>query len=228
MTLLRFFLTSCHSAEIAAKTPRKPPQDATLAGIGLRSNIDVMLAATGVAIALSSVAFAGYMVADADRPPRIAGMEYLSVFAKPNHSLPPNERVPTPPSVVAAIDLAARSIDPTPTGSIPDKGGAARTINVTLAPDRVIAPTHVVDMKIPPSPYKLLDVANGEALIQSDTGFRHVRAGDTLPDFGRINTIEKRGDHWVMLTQNGAPLEWPAPAPVLVETPAPRKKTGPR
>ena len=210
-------------SEIApAKPPRRnaPAADA----IGLRSTIDVMLAATGVAIALSSVAFAGYMVADGDRPPRIAGMEYLSVFAKPNHSLAADAHAPPPPAVAAAIDLAARSIDPTPTGSIPDKSAASRPVKLLLSPDPVGAPTHYVDLKVLSSPYKLLDVANGEALIQSDIGFRHVRAGDTLPDFGRINTIEKRGDHWVLLTQNGAPLEWPAP----IEAPAPKRRPGPR
>jgi len=199
-----------------------------VARIGLRSNIDIMLAASGVAIALSSMVFAGYMVADVDRPPRIAGMEYLSVFAKPNHALAADERIAARPLASATINLAAQSIDPTPTGSIADKSGGGRQVNLILTPDLILTPTRNGDLKTPPSPYKLLDVANGEALLQSDVGFRHVRAGDTLPDFGRINAIEKRGDHWVMLTQNGAPLEWPSPSPGIAEAPAARKKASPR
>jgi hypothetical protein len=203
----------------------KPPRRfSSIAKPGPRSNIDIALAACGVAIALSSMGFAGYMVADVDRPPRIAGLEYLSVFAKPNHALASDESVAPAAPARVAISAAAPAIDLTPTGSIADKGGAGRPINLILTPDLVLPPPRGGDLKPSAMPYKLLDVANGEALIQSDIGFRHVRAGDTLPDLGRINTIERRGDHWVLLTQNGAPLEWPTPSPAIAEPPAARKK----
>ena len=216
-------------AEIAGASAsrNKPPRRiSSVAKLGPRSNIDIMLAASGVAIALSSMVFAGYMVADVDRPPRIAGMEYLSVFAKPNHALAADEGAAPLPMARVAANNAAQAIDLTPTGSISDKAGAGRGVNLILTPDPVLTPTRNDALRTPASPYKLLDVANGEALIQSDVGFRHVRAGDTLPDLGRINTIERRGDHWVLLTQNGAPLEWPSPG--IAETPAARKKTSPR
>ena len=212
-------------ADVKGPRNKAPRRISSTARLGLRSNVDIMLAASGVAIAFSSMVFAGYMVADVDRPPRIAGMEYLSVFAKPNHSLAADAPGAPPPMAQTGVNLAARSIDPTPTGSIGDRGGAGRPINLILTPDPILTPTRNGDLKTPVSPYKLLDVANGEALIQSDVGFRHVRAGDTLPDVGRINTIEKRGDHWVLLTQNGAPLEWPSPS---AEALAARKKTSPR
>jgi hypothetical protein len=218
-------------AEIASvKASRNKPlrRASAVARTGLRSNIDIMLAGSGVAIAFSSMVFAGYMVADVDRPPRIAGMEYLSVFAKPNHALAADDRIASQPLASTTINLAGQSIDPTPTGSIADKGGAGRPVNLILTPDLNLTPTRNGDLKVSSSPYKLLDVANGEALLQSDVGFRHVRAGDTLPDFGRINTIEKRGDHWVLLTQNGAPLEWPTPSLATAEAPAARKKPSPR
>jgi hypothetical protein len=209
-------------AETARAQPARRPSRriSPIAKLGPRSNIDIVLAASGVAIALSSMAFAGYMVADVDRPPRIAGMEYLSVFAKPNHALASDEGAAAPAPAKVAINAARPAIDLTPTGSIADKGGAGRSINLILTPDLVLPPTRNGDLKPSVAPYKLLDVANGEALIQSDIGFRHVRAGDTLPDLGRINTIEKRGDHWVLLTQNGAPLEWPTPSPAIAAPPA--------
>ena len=181
-----------------------------------------MLAAFGVLIALSSLALAGYMVAGVDRPPRIAGLEYLSIFARPSHPVATAQERPATLVAAEASNNAAQAIDRTPTGSIPDKAGASRTVNL------LVAPMGAADLKPSSSPYKLLDVLNGEALIQTDVGLRHVKAGDLLPDLGRINTIEKRGDHWVLLTQSGVSLEWPpepAPGPAA---PEPYKKTSPR
>jgi hypothetical protein len=218
----------------SAASHKRPSQQYPSTGwMGLSSGVDRMLAASGVTIALSSLAFAGYMVADVDRPPRIAGMEYLSVFARPSHSVIVAAQSSAPAVVATASNLTAQSIDTTPTGSIPARIDLTPTGSI---PDKVvssrsvdfIAPqTRVVDLKVPPSRYKLLDVSNGEALIQSDIGFRHVKIGDVLPDLGRVNAIEKQGDHWVLSTQNGAPLEWPAPSPATPETIAPKKKTSP-
>jgi len=186
------------------------------------SNVDRLLAASGVVIACSSLAFAGYMLADSDRPPRIAGMEYLSIFARPSHSLATAAQLKAPLAAEATNRLAAPSIDPTPTGSIFDKAASGQPVNLILTPMRNIDP------KAPPSPYRILDVSNGEAVIANQTGFRRVRAGDILPDLGRVNAIEKRGDHWVLTTQNGAPLEWPGKAAITAGPTAPRKKTSPQ
>jgi hypothetical protein len=210
--------------ERAAKASRRkysrryPPVDPPVD----RSAVDGALAGVGVVIALSSLAFAGYMVSDVDRAPRIAGMEYLSIFARPSHGNPVTQT--RAGVIVAGTEPAddAPAIDPTPTGSIPQidrtptasipgRADASRTINLVAPPPmRVTAP---IAPAPPASPYKLLDVLNGEALVQTDVGLRHVRAGDTLPDLGRINAIEKRGDHWVLTTQSGESLEWPPSAP---------------
>jgi hypothetical protein len=215
------------------KPPRRP---SAVAAISRSSSVDRALIGCGVLIALCSLSFAGYMVADVGQPPRIAGMEYLGIFGRPNHSgtfvedrpaialtaatasMTARSVDPTPTGSIvenagagqsaAAVapsppSVAARSIDPTPTGSIPDKSGAGRPVNLIVAPMRGVEPSPS------PSLYKLLDVLNGEALVQTDVGLRHVRAGDLLPDLGRINSIERRGDHWVLLTQSGTALEWP-------------------
>jgi hypothetical protein len=180
-----------------------------------RSPVDGALAGFGVVIALSSLAFAGYMVSDVDRAPRIAGMEYLSIFARPSHSNANARSRPTTVVAAAASDGLDPSIDPTPTGSIPvidraptasipERAATSRMVDLIAAPlVRAIGPA------APTSPYKLLDVLNGEALIQTDVGLRHVRVGDQLPNLGRVNLIEKRGDHWVLQTQSGENLEWP-------------------
>jgi hypothetical protein len=57
---------------------------------------------------------------------------------------------------------------------------------------------------------------------------RHVRAGDQLPDLGRINSIERRGDHWVLLTQSGTALDWPRQPPPVSDAAAPGRKIAPR
>ena len=231
------------------KPPRRP---SAVAAISRSSSVDRALIGCGVLIALSSLSFAGYMVADVGQPPRIAGMEYLGIFGRPNHSavvaedrpviavmaaassaaVRPVDSTPTgsiaqnavagqSATAVAPANISARSIDPTPTGSIPDKSGAGRPVNLILAPMRGVEPS-------PPSPYKLLDVLNGEALVQTDVGLRHVRAGDLLPDLGRINSIERRGDHWVLLTQSGTALEWPRQPPPAGDGATQSKKTPPR
>ncbi len=179
---------------------------------------DRMLAVSGVLIACCSLAFAGYMMADVDRPARIVGMEYLSIFARPSHSLIAAEPPKAPASVEATNNFAPQSVDPTPTGSIRESSVSARPL------DLIVSPVRELDPKAPPSAYKLLEVSDGEALIESETGFRRVKVGDVLPDLGRVKTIEKRGDHWLLTTQNGAPLEWTAPAPTTIGTTASAKK----
>jgi hypothetical protein len=234
----------------AAKAARKksPRRYSPVAAISRSSSVDRALIGCGVVIALSSLTFAGYMVADVDQSPRIAGMEYLGIFGRPNRSavlvgdrpviavmaatasIAARPVDPTPTGSIVENPVAgrpapsppnvtARSIDPTPTGSIPDKSGVGRPVNLILAPMRGVEPSP------PPSPYKLLDVLNGEALVQTDVGLRHVRAGDLLPDLGRINSIERRGDHWVMLTQSGTALEWPRQPPPASDGATQSKKT---
>jgi hypothetical protein len=186
--------------------PGRLPRAAPVAAAAPRSQVDRALAAFGVLIALSSLGFAGYMVSDVDRPTRIAGMEYLAIFARPSHSTaPPDERVR------ALAELGQRnaptaSIDATPTGSIsPLAAGSVR-------PSGVVPAGGAADAKSPSIAFRLLYVANGEGLLQTDVGILHVKAGDVLPTLGRIESIEKVGERWVMVSQNGAALQWPPAA----------------
>jgi hypothetical protein len=202
---------------------RKPPQrHARAVPISRSSSGDRVLAGLGIMIAMSSLAFAGYMVSDVDRPPRIAGLEYLSIFARPSHSGAAALDRPLAIEAAPAPSIAAGSIDLTPTGSIPDKGDDSRPIRFMPPPVRAN------DLPPPISTNKLLDVLNGEALVQTDVGLRHVKAGDLLPDLGRINSIEKKGDHWVLLTQSGATLEWPPQSSLPNNAAAADKKNPPR
>lgn len=208
--------------EIVAKGARQKssPRFSPVVESAPASNVDRLLAASGVAIACSTLAFAAYMVSDSDRPPRIAGMEYLSIFARPSHPPVTTAQREPPVAAEAANQPAAPSIDPTPTGSILERAASGRPINLILTPIRE------VDSRAPPSPYRILDVSKGEALIANQTGSRRVRAGDIVPDLGRVNAIEKRGDHWVLLIQNGAMLAGPSPTPT--GPPAPKKNASPQ
>jgi hypothetical protein len=212
------------SEDGAAKASRKRPlrRHSPVAKFGAGSNGDRMLAASGVLIAFSSLAFAGYMLADTDAPPRIAGLEYLSIFARPSHSIAAAQPPAPPVEEEPPARLAEQPIDPTPTGSIPSKIASGQPVNLVLTPLRD------ADPKAPHVSYKLLDVSDGEALIQSDVGFRQVKAGDILPDLGRINAIERRGDHWVLLSQKGAALESTPPSAISGGTITTKGKTSPR
>jgi len=198
----------------------RPPRESKIAAAPPpRSQVDRALAGIGVLIALSSLGFAGYMVSDIDRPTRIAGMEYLAIFARPSHALStPDERV----GALAALgtrEPSAQAIDPTPTGSISDAFVAGRAANG--APSSMAAG----DLRSARSPFRLLYVSDGEGLLQTDVGILHVKAGDMVPQLGRIDSIEKIGERWVLLSQNGAALEWPG-RPATDAGASPRSKPG--
>jgi hypothetical protein len=150
-------------------------------------------------------------------------MEYLALFARPSHAVTAADlRLDAPGAEGRPARIAAQSIDPTPTGSISDKVGAARSINVIAAPLSANAPRPAA------SSFKLLYVSNGEALLQTDGGILHIKAGDTLPALGRINTIERSGERWVVSTQNGARFEWPPQPPANADAAGPRAKLNSR
>jgi hypothetical protein len=231
---------------VAAKSKRRFAPAARDAPV---SSVDRLLGACGVMIAGSSLAFAGYMFAHNDRPPRIAGMEYLSIFARPSHSLA-STAPPGPPAAAsereeeAANERPAEAIDPTPTGSIGGtlaSASAAQTVDATPTGSiggatTVAGPPVKLALKPPradvPKPaasrYAILEVSRGLALIANKAGVRRVGPGDVVPDLGRITAIERRGAHWVVLLQNGAPLEWPPRTALPTPPPAVDKKSSQR
>lgn len=48
--------------------------------------------------------------------------------------------------------------------------------------------------------FNLVEVANGQAMIEDADGFFVVRIGSPLPDDSRVRSIEKRGGRWVLVT----------------------------
>lgn len=53
------------------------------------------------------------------------------------------------------------------------------------------------------SPFRLLHVANGRALIEDTSGMYVVRVGSILPDESRLATLEQRDGKWVIITSKG-------------------------
>lgn len=55
----------------------------------------------------------------------------------------------------------------------------------------------------PSSPFRLLHVANGRALIENRSGMYLVRIGSVLPDNSRLAQLEKQDGEWVIVTSEG-------------------------
>jgi hypothetical protein len=59
----------------------------------------------------------------------------------------------------------------------------------------------------PVASFRLVQIANGRAMIEDDTGLFVVQPGSTLPDSTRVKTIEERDGHPVLLTDAGVVIE---------------------
>jgi hypothetical protein len=56
-------------------------------------------------------------------------------------------------------------------------------------------------------PFNLIQVANGQAMIEDADGFFVVRAGSPLPDDSRVSSIERRDGRWVLVTSTGKVID---------------------
>ena len=94
----------------------------------------------------------------------------------------------------------------TPTGSIsPLAAGSVR-------PSGVVPAGGAADAKSPSIAFRLLYVANGEGLLQTDVGILACQ-GRRCPADARADRIDREvGERWVMVQPNGAALQWPPAA----------------
>ncbi|WP_047461710.1 hypothetical protein [Rhizobium rhizogenes] len=104
--------------------------------------------------------------------------------------------------VVSVSPLAMVNKNPgEPKDMIPDPLTTATVSNVGREDDK--GPP-AEDQPFPgKSPFHLLHVANGRALIEDDNGMFVVRIGSLLPDNSRLATIEQRDGKWVIVTSTG-------------------------
>ncbi|MBX3582173.1 MAG: hypothetical protein KF810_09775 [Rhizobiaceae bacterium] len=67
----------------------------------------------------------------------------------------------------------------------------------------------VDDQPFPPPviAFKVIQIANGRAMLEDDTGLFVVQPGSVLPDGAQVKTIEERDGHPVLVTVAGSILE---------------------
>ena len=119
--------------------------------------------------------------------------------------------------IAERLDQLERKPDPMPTGSIapqpPLRPAGVGTVPMPamqpLAPQPPVKPAEAA-VQPPAAPpkqpipgYVLRDVYQGTALVQGRGGYREVRVGEPIPGAGRVESIERRGRRWVVVTSLG-------------------------
>jgi hypothetical protein len=152
-----------------------PPAGEILGGVEMT---DLALKSLGVACACGSAWFAAHMLSHQGAP-RVNAIEDFAIFAQPNR--------------MQAVESALRAAGL--------KGGAIRT-NGALAIDMTpIGVTPREDEKPDPArrDMRIVEMSSEGALIETSDGFRRVKAGDELPDIGRVISVRRMGDYWVLV-----------------------------
>lgn len=139
---------------------------------------DLALKTLGVACALASAWFAAHMLTH-QGPPRINAIEDFAIFAQPNRMQAVESALRGAALKSGAIRThGAVAIDMTPVGVIP---------RADDKPETAHRDARIVEL-------------NGEgALIETAQGFRRVKPGDALPDIGKVISIRRMGDYWVLV-----------------------------
>lgn len=84
--------------------------------------------------------------------------------------------------------LSVEQTDMTPTGSIPPRG--------PMLPAPETGPTTI-------DGWTVLDVRGGTAVLGGPDGVRMAKRGDTVPGIGRIDSIVRWGNRWIVATASG-------------------------
>jgi len=136
-------------------------------------------------------------MASAPKPPAAA-----SADVAPQIDAPSREPADTKNSVeqsTATQDQTSRDV-PTPQAPEPDDNQKLASTEPQerskLAPFPETKPTTIAG-------WALLEVANGTAVIKGPNGVWRVVRGDTVPGVGRIDSIVRWGDRWIVATSSG-------------------------
>jgi hypothetical protein len=142
---------------------------------------DIALKSLGLACAAGSVWFAVHMFTHQEGGPRIYAMQDFAIFAQPNRVR----------AVEAAVRAASRAdelrksgraiaIDMTPVGAVPPRAAPAQPGRDRPAP-------------------RIADIGDDSALLETERGFRRVRVGEDSAEVGRILSIRKLADYWIVV-----------------------------
>ena len=205
---LRLVTPAATAAAVVSLRPKGPRAAPGRPAKEIRSFADWALHGLGVGAATASAGFATYALVFSTG--EVVPSGNFNVFARYDHLYQaPTIRSGTDTETASAPETAppARSavaskgdgIDFTPTGTLPAasdgagddakaaQAGAGRTASASRALPN----------------FKLRDVFDGKALVESRSSLSVVRPGSVLDGAGQVLSIEKRGDQWVVLTQNG-------------------------
>ena len=159
---------------------------------------DLTLKSMGVACAVGSVWFAAHMFTHQEGGPRVNAMEDFAIFAQPNRIH----------AVEAAVKAAAVESDSHRTG---------RAITIDMTPIGVVPTNPSHKPATPRREVKIVELNADDALLETSDGYRRVRAGDEIPELGKIISIRRMGEYWVVvasvrsLAQAAPPMETGAP-----------------
>lgn len=141
---------------------------------------DAILKAAGIACAAGSVWFAAHMVTHQDGGPRINAMQDFAIFAQPNRLQAVEAAVSAATASNASLPKRPISIDMTPVGAT-SPGAAERP------------------RRGPADELRIVELNEDDALLETPTGFRRVRVGDDSPEMGKIISIRKLADYWIVV-----------------------------
>jgi hypothetical protein len=158
--------------------------------------IDYGLIAAGVAAAIGSVAFATFMISQNSRPEMLTGIEYHGNFASTLRARSHQSQVHVNNQDSQSIEH--RAIDYNVTGSI-STGGVGKAVQNTASASNFDGIAASVGDSTN-NTYVLRFVHKDSALLQNDRGFYVARRGTILPGAGKVLSIERLGDKWILVT----------------------------
>jgi hypothetical protein len=139
---------------------------------------DLALKTAGVACAVGSVWFAAHMLTHPG-PPRVNAIEDFALFAQPNRMRAVESALSGMIFKGGAIKTnGAVAVDMTPTGATPRAEEKPETARRDV---------------------RIVELNDEGALIETADGFRRVKPGDELPDVGKIISVRRMGDYWVLV-----------------------------
>lgn len=171
----------------------KPAVGRVPAGKPGRTRSDLTIAALGVTLGLICALFPWYIFFNPEqfgpRAMKFSGAEAeLAGDAAMATPLLPRD------GEARIIGIPDFGLDFTPTGSLP-----RRFSEQAAQPDQPFPGDS--------TPFRVLHVTAGRAMIEDDAGIWVVQSGSTLPNRSRVEKIEKRDGRWVMVTSDDKVLD---------------------
>lgn len=189
--------------ELAHETRRaeiaRPPRRATAAQAAKKRDrrSDLTVAALGITLGLICALFPWYIFLNPDE----FGVRAMRFGGGGNGTTPivlgaQTDRVGAP---VAMDDNPSVELDLLSTGSAVKEHEEKNDEGETALVEQPFPPPVIA--------FRVVEIANGRAMLEDDTGLFVVQPGSMLPDSSRVETIEERDGRPVLVTDAGVVLE---------------------